>query len=316
MGPIMQETTLTHDAADGAKLHVYRWAPDDESVLRGVVHVSHGMAEHARRYARLAEALTAVGLVVYANDHRGHGRTARTEDLGHLGDEDGWSKCVDDLAALVRREKRAHPGLPVVVFGHSMGSFLVQELLFDLSHEIDAVALSGSNGKPSPLAAAGRYVARAERLRVGPRGHSKLLAALSFDAFNKAFAPNRTAFDWLSRDDAEVDKYVADPLCGFPCSTTTWIELLDALSRISTPVLQDRVKKTLPVYIFSGALDPSNDKTRGLAQLVGAYVRSGLRDVSHRFYEGARHETLNETNRDEVTHDLVTWIDAKIKDKA
>lgn len=308
----MQETTLTHAAADGAKLHVVRWAPDDDSVLRGVVHVSHGMAEHARRYARLAEALTAVGFVVYANDHRGHGKTASPSELGHLGDEDGWNKCVDDLAALIRKEKAAHPGLPFVLFGHSMGSYLVQELLFEASNEIDAVVLSGSQGKPPPLAAAGRYVARAERMRVGPRGHSKLLGALSFGAFNKAFAPNRTEYDWLSRDQAEVDKYVADPLCGFPCSTTTWIGLLDALSRIATPSLQARIRKDLPVYLFSGALDPSNDKTRGLAQLIGAYSRSGIRDVTHRFYEGARHETLNETNRDEVTRDLLAWIDEKI----
>lgn len=308
----MKETTATHEAKDGASLFVYRWAPDDESKLRGVVHVSHGMAEHAQRYARLAEALTGAGFVVYANDHRGHGKTAKAEDRGHLGDEAGWGKCIGDLRALIKKEAAAHAGLPFVLFGHSMGSFMVQELLFELSDDLTAAVLSGSNGKPTPLAAAGRLVARAERLRVGGRGHSMVLSGLSFEAFNKAFAPNRTAYDWLSRDEVEVDKYVNDPLCGFPCSTTTWVELLDALARIATPSLQARIRKDLPLYVFSGALDAANEKTRGLRQLLGAYERAGLRDVTHKFYEGARHETLNETNRDEVTADLLAWLDKKI----
>jgi alpha-beta hydrolase superfamily lysophospholipase len=304
----MRETIVPFEAADGARIHVVRWAPDDEGAVTRVMHVAHGMAEHSGRYARLAERLVSAGFVVYANDHRGHGKTASREDRGHLGDGDGWAKCLADLRSMIARERREHPGLPFVLFGHSMGSFMVQELLSEVSSELDAAVLSGSNGKPTALAAAGRLVARAERLRLGPRGHSNVLAGLSFDAFNKKFAPNRTAFDWLSRDPAEVDAYVADELCGFPCSTTTWILVLDALARIARPELQMRVRKDLPVYVFSGARDPANDETRGVQQLIEAYGRAGLTRVTHRFYEGARHETLNETNRDEVTADLVRWL--------
>jgi len=311
----MQVSSSTHTAPDGAPLHVYRWAPDDDASTTRVAHLSHGMAEHAGRYARLAQSLTAAGFVVYANDHRGHGKTAKPEDLGHIGEAGSWGTLVGDLRSLVKKEKAAHPGLPFALLSHSMGSFLAQELLFDLSDDLDAVVLSGTNGKPTPLAAAGRLVARAERLRLGARGHSKILSGLSFDAFNKAFAPNRTEFDWLSRHEAEVDAYVADPHCGFPCSTSTWIELLDALGRIAKPELQQRIKKTLPVYVFAGAEDPSNERTKGVRKLLGAYARAGLRDVTHKFYEGARHETLNETNRDEVTGDLLAWLDAKLPPK-
>jgi alpha-beta hydrolase superfamily lysophospholipase len=314
----MRETFVPHTAADGTRLHVVRWEPAEPKSVRAVMHIAHGMAEHCGRYQRLAEALTQAGFVVFANDHRGHGKTAQpsadanASELGHLADEGGWGAALGDLRALVRKEQAAYPGLPFVLFGHSMGSFMVQELLFDLSDVLAAAVLSGSNGKPTPIAAAGRLVARAEKLRLGARGHSKLLIGLSFDTFNKAFAPNRTAFDWLSRDEAEVDAYVADPHCGFPCSTATWIEVLDALGRIATPNLQRRIRKDLPIYIFSGARDAANGNTQGLVQLLGAYQRAGLREVSHRFYEGARHEVLNETNRDEVTRDLLSFLDRKV----
>jgi alpha-beta hydrolase superfamily lysophospholipase len=194
-----------------------------------------------------------------------------------------------------------------------LGSYVAQAFLIDHVAEIQATVLSGSNGKPPPIATIGRVLSRLERMRIGERGTSRLLTNLSFGAFNKQFAPNRTAFDWLSRDNAEVDKYVADPLCGFPVSTALWVDLLDSLAAISKPKLQTRIPKDLPVYIFAGALDPVSEKTRGLAQLVAAYRAAGLKDVTHRFYPEARHETLNETNRDEVTRDLVSWLDSHIK---
>jgi alpha-beta hydrolase superfamily lysophospholipase len=309
----MQASTSAHRAADGATVHVYRWAPDEGVAPRGVVHIAHGMAEHAGRYARLAEALTGAGWFVYANDHRGHGKTARAGELGHLGPAGSWTVVLEDLRVLLRKERDEHRGLPTVLLGHSMGSFLTQELLFDLSGELDAAILSGSNGKPTPLASAGRLVARAERVRLGPRGTSTVLRGLSFDAFNKAFAPNRTRFDWLSRDEAEVDAYARDPHCGFDCTTATWIEVLDALARISDPGLQSKIRRDLPIYVMTGAEDPANDKGAGVRQLLGAYARAGLVDVTSRFYEGARHELFNETNRDEITADLLAWLDRKVR---
>jgi alpha-beta hydrolase superfamily lysophospholipase len=308
----MRSTTFTHTADDGTDLFVYRWEPDDPSKVVAIAHIVHGMAEHAGRYARLAESLTAAGFRVYAHDHRGHGRTARADDLGHFGDEGGWARIVGDLRRLLRREMDENTGKPLVVIGHSMGSFMVQQLMYEVPDWLSAVVLSASNGKPTAITAAGRVIARAERARLGPRGHSKVIRSLGFEAFNKAFKPNRTPSDWISRDQTEVDKYVADPLCGFDCSVSTWVDLLDALSEMSQPSNQRKVRKDLPVYIIAGSEDPVSERTKGLLQLLRAYGKAGLTDVTHRFYKEARHEVFNETNRDEVTKDLVAWLRHKV----
>jgi len=270
------------------------------------------MAEHAARYERLAEALTAAGYVVYANDHRGHGKTARTDaELGFFARSGGFRRVMRDIEQLIALEKQENPGLPVVLFGHSMGSFLAQALMIERGRDFQAVVLSGSSGKPSALASVGKVVARVERVRLGERGKSPFLDKMSFDRFNTAFKPSRTAFDWLSRDEAEVDKYIADPRCGFACAASLWVDLLDALSEISAESRQERIPKDLPVYIFAGSRDPVGENTKSLDQLLGAYRRAGLRSVTHRFYPGGRHEMLNETNRDEVTRDLIAWLDAQ-----
>ena len=307
----MRADTFRFKAEDQKEIFVYRFRPEAGEKTKAVVHIAHGMAEHAARYARVAEALVAAGYVVYANDHRGHGKTAGSGELGWMGDR-GFNRAVQDLQQLIVYEKAENPGLPVVLFGHSMGSYFTQALMIEDGTSIRGAVISGSAGKPNLLASAGRLVAREERARLGPRASSKLLQALSFDAFNKGFAPNRTAFDWLSRDQAEVDAYIADPLCGFAVSTQLWVDLLDALAAIAKPERQARIPRDLPVYVFAGSEDPVGEKTRSLEQLLGAYRRAGVADVTHKFYAGGRHEMLNETNRDEVTRDLVAWLDTHI----
>jgi alpha-beta hydrolase superfamily lysophospholipase len=158
------------------------------------------------------------------------------------------------------------------------------------------------------LAAIGRLIMRLERWRVGPRGHSKLVQALTFEAFNRQFAPCRTASDWLSRDPAEVDKYVSDPFCGFPASLQLWIDLFDGWAAASNPAHRARIPKTLPIYVIAGALDPVSGKTKQLQPLLAACKAAGLKNVQHHFYPEARHELFNETNRDEVTRDLIAWL--------
>jgi alpha-beta hydrolase superfamily lysophospholipase len=288
--------------------------PRGAASLRGILHVSHGMAEHAGRYARLAESLTAAGWAVYANDHRGHGKTVRWEsELGFFAGEGGFQRVVRDLEQLVEHEKKQHPGVPLVLFGHSMGSYFVQEFLITRGSSLQGAVLSGSSGKPNALASAGRLVARAERVRLGERGRSELLNALSFESFNKVFAPNRTAFDWLSRDEAEVDKYIADDRCGFMVTTSLWVDVLDGVAEMSRPERQAWVPRDVPIYIFAGSRDPVGADTKSLVQLLGAYRAAGLRNVKHRFYPGGRHEMINETNRDEVTRDLLAWLAAEVK---
>lgn len=307
----MPVTSFVLSAADGAALSIYRWLPDVPP--RAVVQIVHGLAEHAGRYARLAAALNNAGYAVYAGDLRGHGRTAAgPADLGFLAESGGWGKCLGDLRLLNWRIASHHPGLPVFMLGHSMGSFLVQDFIGAYGDVLAGAILSGSDGKPSLLAAAGRGVARLEKLRLGPRGRSPIIHALAFGAYNRPFRPARTPFDWLSRDQAEVDRYVSDPLCGFVPTVQLWIDLLDALARIARPSHLRRVPKSLPIYVFAGACDPVSDNTKGLEKLLAAYRGAGLGQVTHRFYPGARHEPCNETNRDEVTRDLIAWLDAVI----
>ncbi|MFT4096340.1 MAG: alpha/beta hydrolase [Rhodoblastus sp.] len=301
----MRADSFELTADDGARINVHRWLPD--GAPRAVIQIAHGLAEHAARYGRLAEALTARGFAIYADDHRGHGLTAPAGELGFFAERDGWRKCVGDLWSLNRRIAADNPGAPIILLGHSMGSFMAQDFVADHSDAIAGLVLSGSNGPPPAIAGIGRMIARIERLRLGARGKSALLQAMMFGEFNKPFKPARTDFDWLSRDEAEVDAYVVDPHCGFQFSNQLAIDLLDALGGLLKPERVARIRKDLPIYIFSGSDDPVG---ANLPALATAYRSAGLDNVEMRVYLGARHETLNETNRDEVTADLVRWLEA------
>jgi alpha-beta hydrolase superfamily lysophospholipase len=293
---------------DGVEVFVYRWVP--QSQPKAVVQLAHGMAEHAGRYARLAEQLTAAGYAVYAHDHRGHGRTARSPgDLGYFADRNGWLRAVDDLYALRRRVEQDHPGLPVFLFGHSMGSMLSQQYLFSHGDNLAGAVFSGTGGGAAWGARAALPVAMLERLRLGPRGRSPLIQQLTFGSYNRKFAPSRTEYDWLSRDRAEVDKYVADPLCGFALTVQGWIDVFGGIVNIERADNMRRVPARLPIYMFSGSRDPVGADTKGVRWLMDQYRKAGVRDVTHRFYEDGRHEMLNEVNRDEVQRDLIAWLD-------
>ncbi len=302
----MQASRFLLDRDDGAKIQIYRWAPD--GAPRAAVQIAHGLCEHAGRYERLAEALTRAGYLVYASDHRGHGPSGAPGELGFFAKSDGWRKCVDDLWAVNRRLAADAPGLKIVFFGHSMGSIMGQQFIAEHGEALAGAALSGSNGPPPAILPFGRLIARFERWRLGPRGRSPLLRRMIFGEYNKPFRPARTDFDWLSRDQAEVDKYIADPLCGFPFPVQLAADILDAVGPIASPTTVARVPKSLPIYIFSGARDPVGANLKGL---IDAYRGAGL-DVTVKIYPDARHETLNEINRDGVTADLIGWLDKTV----
>ena len=282
-------TRFTYPAKDGAEIVGYRWDPAGRP--RGVVQLTHGMGEHVQRYDALARALTGRGLVVYGQDHRGHGATARSADeLGQLG-PDGWTQLVDDIDLLVSRIRDEQPGLPLVLLGHSMGSFAVQQYLLDHSDRVNAVVLTGTTAL------------------------DQLEPALDLDKpidlamFNAAFEPARTEFDWLSRDEAIVDAYIADPRCGFGIDTDAAKGMFAGARRMADPGQVAAVRPDLPLYIAAGESDPVNANLALLNVLAGRYRAAGLTDVTVRTYPGARHEILNETNRDEVVASIIDWID-------
>lgn len=302
----MKDSSFVLRASDGVDLHVHGFAP--EGAVSAVLQIAHGMSEHGARYSRLAERFTAAGFAVYAADQRGHGKSARGA-LGRMGGPDAWARAVSDQHALNRRVRELHPGLPLVLMGHSMGSFIVQELMWRHAEDADGVILSGSNGRPSPIARLGRFVTRLEAARLGGDEPSALVQRMSFGEFNRVFRPNRTDFDWLSRDEAEVDEYVADPLCGAPCSTHSWQSMLRALPALTAPTNLARIRRDLPVLIASGDRDPVGDFGAGARRLYDSYRGAGLEDVTLRLYPGARHEILNETNRERVEADLLEFAE-------
>ena len=272
--------------------------------------VAHGMAEHAARYGRFAGELAAHGYAVYAPDHRGHGRTAGGDDrLGWAGG-DGWNGMLRDLDRLTTLVEERHPGTPLVLFGHSMGSVLAQRFAQLHGARLAGLILSGTFGD-APNIKAGIAAASVLRTLRGERAPSPLQRTM-FAGFNKGFTPQRTGFEWLSRDDAEVQKYAGDPRCGFTFSNGLLTDMLRGYAETWKPANERRIPVALPVLFFSGALDPVGGNTRAVTALAQRYRALGLRDVHVTFYPDARHEMLNETNRDEVVRDVLAWLDAHV----
>jgi alpha-beta hydrolase superfamily lysophospholipase len=296
----------------GADIFAYAWLPDAPRHVVGLVQIAHGMAEHAGRYEPFARFLCDAGYGVYANDHRGHGRTAGSlQRVGYFADRDGWQQVVADMAALTDIVNERHSGLPVFFLGHSMGSFLLRTYAARYGDRLSGAILSATGGDPGFLGKVGMMIARWECFRKGKTARSPLLNKLSFGGFNKAFKPNRTEFDWLSRDERVVDAYIADPYCGGVFTAGFFVDLLGGIRFINSPAGIDAIPKDLPFLFVSGAQDPVGKDTLGVRQVADAYTRAGISDVAVRFYDGARHEVLNETNRETVYRDILDWIDAR-----
>jgi len=286
----MADDTFWFDGADGTKVFTYRWRPDGP--IRGVLQLAHGMGEHALRYRAPLQPLLDAGIAVYANDHRGHGRTApSTEYYGDFG-PGGFAAVVDDMAHLSRLIRRENPGKKLVLIGHSMGSFAAQIYVLTHSDLIDGFILSGS--------------AAVDKLIPPKEVKGDILTTM-----NTGPAP-RTPFDWLSRDDAEVDKYIADPQCGFSVNDASRKSMFAAALPTVDPAKLAGIAKALPFYIFAGDKDPVNADMTRLTPLVERYRAAGVRDVTTDFYKDGRHEMLNETNRDEVVANLKAWIERVI----
>jgi alpha-beta hydrolase superfamily lysophospholipase len=258
-----------------------------------VLQVTHGMGEHALRYGKFAEAMNERGIVVYAQDHRGHGATAGEGVLGDLG-EGGWPALVDDIGLLAARIRARHPGLPLILLGHSMGSFAVQQFLLDHSADVEAVILTGT--------------AVIDLLEPA----LDLDQPLDLAMFNAAFQPARTGYDWLSRDETIVDAYIADPLCGFGLETGAAKAMFAGARRLADPAEVSAMRPGLPVYIAAGESDPVNGQLALLTPLTERYRAAGLADVTVRTYPQARHEILNEINNGEVIAEIGGWADRVI----
>ncbi|HEV2732692.1 MAG TPA: alpha/beta hydrolase [Terriglobales bacterium] len=285
-------TEFSFTSSDGLSVACTRW--DSRSPARGVVQIAHGMGEHIGRYVGTIEALVATGLTVYGNDHRGHGRTAPSvTQFGDFG-EGGFDLLVEDMLRLSRIAKEENHNLPLILLGHSMGSFAAQQYVLDHSREIDGLVLSGS----------GVLDGLAQLASSAPAGSFSL---------NARFEPARTSFDWLSRNNAVVDAFINDPLCFAELQPASLSSLLAAAPRLADPVSLRQIRDDLPIYLFSGSEDPVGQQLEGVDLLMSRYRKAGKRGISHDFYPGGRHEMLNEINQEEVRARLLAWITAVIE---
>jgi alpha-beta hydrolase superfamily lysophospholipase len=276
--------------SDGLSIACVKWVRPHK--VRGVVQIAHGLGEHMGRYANLAETFVEDEFAVYGNDHRGHGLTAKPSDsFGDFG-PGGFDQLVEDMVSLRVIAKEEHPGKPYILLGHSLGSFAAQQLILDHGHSIDGLALSGS-GTLDGLARAVQSV---------PPGEDPM------KLMNAPFQPARTPFDWLSRDNAEVDAFINDPLCLQSLQPESMRSFIDAFPRLADPRKIRKVREDLPIYIFSGSEDPVGLRLEGVRELIDRYRSAGITSISHDFYPGGRHEMLHEINRRDVITNLLVWI--------
>ena len=301
-------------SSDGVhQIHGLWWLPEDRAP-RTLVQLVHGISEYMGRYDAFARFLTDHGFAVAGHDHLGHGGTARDRtEYGYFSARDGWDHLVRDVKSLHDRMDRHCPGLPHFLLGHSMGSFVARTYLIEYPGTVAGCLLLGTGQEAPALVAFGKAVSGALcRLR-GDRHHSALVTALSLGAYNARFRPARTNADWISRDTAVVDAYVSDPLCRFVPTVGMFRDMMGGLQRIADPKGLAKMDPDTPVGLFSGGDDPVGGQGKGVEKVAGFFRRAGCRDLTVKLYPGARHELLNEINRQEVFSDLLAWLEGHLE---
>ena len=301
---------ITLVADDGADLDVLVWEPPAEP--RGVVQIVVGMCEYAARYDEFARRLAADGWLVVAGENRGEGpRALVAGQLGQLPDR-GFHQLLDDMSTVIDHFRTGPHPLPWVLVGHSMGSFLARMMAARRGREIAALVLVGTGGSLGPVESVGIGIAEVEVALGGEDRPSRLMNRLTFGTFNAGFRPARTRFDWLSRDHAMVDRYLADPLCNYICSAGFYRELLILMRSANSVDVLRATPPQLPVGLFSGAADPVGSAGRGVHQVARRLRASGVRRVDVVLYPQGRHEILNDINRGQVHDEICRWIDETV----
>lgn len=298
-------------SADGKTLiHVNQWTPLGREI-RGVVQIAHGVAEYGARYEPFADYLCENGYVVVANDHLGHGKSLiEGRPMVYLGDENGWENVVKDIESIRARTAKVFAGKPYFLFGHSMGSFLARTHLIRYPGRLTGCVICGTGHMNALIVAAGKMVADAEIRRLGRASYSERVDQLAFGAYNKRFAPNRTAFDWLSVNEKNVDAYIADPLCGGRSTLGLFRDMMDGIGIITDRANMAKMDKNMPVFFIAGDKDPVGDMGKGVETAYRCFKKAGMQDVSIKLYHGLRHEILNEKTGQYVFLDVLNWLDA------
>lgn len=293
-----------------ADIHACSFFPEDKESVKAVIQIAHGMAEHFERYEKFAGVLCDNGFAVYINDHLGHGKSVKDDgELGYFGEKDGWKNFIDDAHQLMQIAKKENPSKPYIFFGHSMGSFVAREFSKRFADELTGAVFCGTAG-PNPAAGAGIILAKLVGKIKGSHYRSKLIDNIAFGTYNKQFE-GRTNFDWLSRDNDEVDKYLADKYCGFLFTAYGFRDMFTLLSRVSSKKWAAEYSKKLPVLLISGSKDPVGANGKGVEQVYNMLKEAGKTNVTMHLYDDARHEILNESRCfDKVCKDVIDWADS------
>lgn len=312
----MIKEELYFDSRDGkSKLHAVRYMPDNAADIRCVVQIVHGMAEYIERYEEFAEFLTQKGCVVTGEDHMGHGKSVgKTGKYGYFCEQDPATVLVRDVHRLKKMTQALYPQVPYVIMGHSMGSFITRNYMFRYGTGISAAIIMGTGMQPPALLKVSKAVAGVQKVFCGAKHVSGLIDKLAFGAYNKRIEKPATPFDWLSRDAERVEKYIADPMCGFVFTVNGFSTLFELISRLNRQENLERIPKSLPVFMVSGDADPVGDYGRGVQKAYESLREAGLENITLKLYEGGRHELLNETNRAEVMQDVFRWLEEKVLD--
>jgi alpha-beta hydrolase superfamily lysophospholipase len=298
-------------SSDGVhRCRAFEWRTPEQP--RAVVQIVHGISEHMGRYDHVARFLREHGILVCGEDHLGHGQTAQMGEYGYFAQHDGWTLVTADVRRLRQIQGEKYPGVPYFLLGHSMGSFLTRTYLCRYPGEVDGAILSGTGQESAPLVALGKGIASLLCAVKGGNRTSGLVNRLSLGAYNQKFKPNRTSADWISRDEAAVDAYLADPLCSFQPTVGMFRDMMGGLQYIASPSALSQMDPATPVYLMSGDQDPVGGMGKGVKKVYGFFQKYGTRDLELKLYPGGRHEMFNELNRQEVLEDLLAWLDRHI----
>lgn len=293
------------------KIHARMCVPDAEP--RAIVQIIHGIAEYIDRYDEFMSFLADNGIIAVGTDHLGHGKSIESEEqTGFFAYDNGWDYAVRDEEVLRLAMHENYPELPIIVFGHSMGSFMARTLLIRYPDAFNAAIISGTGNQGAALVNGGLFMGNLVTGLKGAHHYSKFLNNLAFGNYNKIYDNPKTEYDWLSRDEANVQKYIDDPLCGFIPSCSLFRDMMTGVKFITNKKNLTAMNKDMPVYFMSGDMDPVGECGKGVQKAYNNFLEAGMKDVSIKLYPGGRHEMLNEINKDEVYTDILAWLGSKI----
>lgn len=296
---------------DSHTLYYHVWEPKEEAVA--ILHIQHGMAEHSARYDDFAQFLNSKKIKVYAQDHRGHGYTGDKEVLGFFAEKNGWDTVLSDAKELSIKIKEENPNIPLILMGHSMGSFIARCLTSYNPDLYKASIFMGTAPSAGIKGIIGKKFAKSRIKKLGSHFIDKTLNNMTFAAYNNKFDPNGSPFQWLSRDEDQVKKYEEDPWCGFVCSSSFYYDIIDGIQRSNNLKLIKNIDKSYPILLISGSMDPVGNFGKGIQRVKKLYEKAGLTSVDMNLINDGRHEVLNETDKQNTYDYLYSWISDKIK---